>query len=87
MAPKAERFAGTLGFLGNRLPDREARVHEFFLRAAELLPDQTVLCLAAAGGTTSASPALTCATSGHVYSRDHSAFNARARAVLNVNRA
>ncbi len=29
-----ERFAGDLGFLGNRLPDREARVEEFFLRPA-----------------------------------------------------
>ncbi|HEY1217016.1 MAG TPA: hypothetical protein VGE93_25605, partial [Bryobacteraceae bacterium] len=29
------RFAGDLSFLGNRLPDREARVEEFFLRAAQ----------------------------------------------------
>jgi spore maturation protein CgeB len=29
-----ERFAADLAFLGNRLPDREARVEEFFLRAA-----------------------------------------------------
>src|SRR4051812_14445552 len=28
------RFAADLSFLGNRLPDREARVEEFFLRAA-----------------------------------------------------
>ena len=32
------RFAGDLGFLGNRLPDREARVEEFFLRPAARLP-------------------------------------------------
>src|SRR5204863_640753 len=31
------RFAGTLGFLGNRMPDREARVEEFFLKPAAAL--------------------------------------------------
>ena len=34
------RFAADLSFLGNRLPDREARVDEFFLRAAAALPEQ-----------------------------------------------
>src|SRR5437763_13392995 len=34
------RFGCDLAFLGNRLPDREARVEEFFLRAASLLPDR-----------------------------------------------
>ena len=42
VAPDA-RFAADLGFLGNRLPDREARVEEFFLRAAELLPERRFL--------------------------------------------
>jgi len=37
------RFEADLGFLGNRLPDREARVEEFFLRAAERLPDRRFL--------------------------------------------
>jgi spore maturation protein CgeB len=37
------RFAAQLAFLGNRLPDREARVQEFFLRAAALLPEQRML--------------------------------------------
>src|SRR5947209_6555202 len=32
------RFAADLGFLGNRMPDRESRVEEFFLKAASLLP-------------------------------------------------
>ena len=35
VAPE-ERFAADLTFLGNRLPDREARLEEFFLRAAAL---------------------------------------------------
>src|SRR4051794_1190390 len=32
------RFAADLSFLGNRLPDREARVDEFFVRVAAALP-------------------------------------------------
>ena len=46
------RFAADLGFLGNRLPDREARVEEFFLRAAARCPSDRS-CSAAAAGTTS----------------------------------
>ena len=37
------RFNCDLSFLGNRLPDREARVEDFFLRAAELLPEKRFL--------------------------------------------
>jgi spore maturation protein CgeB len=37
------RFAADLGFLGNRLPDREARVDEFFLRGCALLPQPRFL--------------------------------------------
>ncbi len=41
--PPDPRFAGDLSFLGNRLPDREARVEEFFLKAAELAPERRFL--------------------------------------------
>ncbi len=37
------RFAADLGFLGNRLPDREARVEEFFLRVADAQPARQFL--------------------------------------------
>ncbi|MFL5391172.1 MAG: hypothetical protein ACJ79C_20750, partial [Myxococcales bacterium] len=37
------RFGCDLAFLGNRLPDREARVEDFFLRAAALVPDARFL--------------------------------------------
>ena len=37
------RFAAELGFLGNRLPDREARVAEYFFGAAEALPQARFL--------------------------------------------
>src|SRR4029079_14291076 len=42
------RFEGALGFLGNRLPDREKRVEEFFLGPAARLPRHQFL-LAGAG--------------------------------------
>src|SRR5205814_4331374 len=41
--PRDERFSADLNFLGNRLPDREARVEEFFLRAAQQLPQHKFL--------------------------------------------
>jgi spore maturation protein CgeB len=78
------RFAGDLGFLGNRLPDREARVEEFFLKAAAALPQQQFL-LGGNGWPDRALPPNVRAV-GHVYTRDHNAFNASTRAVLNVNR-
>src|SRR5438270_4520024 len=40
VAPDA-RFRGDLGALVNRLPDREARVEEFFFSAVESLPERT----------------------------------------------
>lgn len=84
-APAEEKFTGALGFLGNRLPDREARVHEFFLRAATLLPNEPFVL----GGSGWEQPHLPANVRhvGHVFSRDHNAFNCSSRAVLNVNRA
>ena len=78
------RFTGDLGFLANRLPDREARVEEFFLRAAAALPER-VFVLGGSGWHDKAMPANVRAV-GHVYTRDHNAFNASTPAVLNVNR-
>jgi spore maturation protein CgeB len=78
------RFECELGLLANRLPDREARVEEFFLRAAGLLPGERFL-LGGNGWDDKAVPA-NVRRLGHVYTRDHNAFNSTARAVLNVNR-
>lgn len=82
--PPEARFDCDLGFLGNRLPDREARVEEFFLRAAELLPDRRFL-LGGSGWADKVIPSNVTAL-GHVYTHDHNAFNCTPRAVLNVNR-
>ena len=78
------RFAGDLGFLGNRLPDREARVEEFFLAAAAALPEKRFL-LGGSGWGDKRLPS-NVRYVGHVYTRDHNAFNCTPTAVLNVNR-
>jgi spore maturation protein CgeB len=82
--PPDPRFAADLGFLGNRLPDREARVEEFFLRAAALLPEHRFL-LGGSGWGDKPMPA-SVRDVGHVYTADHNAFNCTPRAVLNVSR-
>jgi spore maturation protein CgeB len=78
------RFRGDLSFLGNRLPDRETRVAELFFRAAELMPEKTFV-LGGSGWEPHALPR-NVRWLGHVYTRDHNAFNASAEAVLNVTR-
>jgi spore maturation protein CgeB len=82
--PPQARFEGDLGFLGNRLPDREARVEEFFLRAAAQLPERRML-LGGSGWGDKAMPA-NVQYLGHVYTADHNAFNCTPLAVLNVSR-
>lgn len=82
--PPQARFAATLGFLGNRLPDREARVEDFFLRAAALSPDAKFLLGGSGWGDRSLPPNVNYA--GHVYTQDHNAFNCTPRMVLNVSR-
>ncbi len=78
------RFAADLGFLGNRLPDREARVEEFFLKPAQLLSDRQFLIGGSGWGDKNMPPNVRDA--GHVYTRDHNAFNATPLAVLNIAR-
>ncbi len=79
------RFQADLGFLGHRLPDREARVEEFFLNAAAQLPEQEFL-LGGIGWETKALPP-NVKNLGHVYTADHNAFNCTPRMVLNISRA
>ena len=83
-APPDPRFSAALGFLGNRLPDRERRVEEFFLQAAARLPQQTFV-MGGNGWDDKAMPA-NVRYVGHVYTRDHNAFNCTPDAVLNISR-
>lgn len=82
--PPDPRFACALGFLGNRLPDREARVDEYLLRAATLCPGDRFLLGGSGWGDKPVPPNVTAV--GHVYTHEHNAFNCTPRAVLNVNR-
>ncbi|HEX8442610.1 MAG TPA: glycosyltransferase [Allosphingosinicella sp.] len=77
-------FAADLAFLGNRLPDREARVEEFFLRAASAAPERKFL-IGGNGWETKGMPA-NVRHLGHVYTHQHNAFNCTPLAVLNVAR-
>jgi spore maturation protein CgeB len=79
-----ERFACDLAFLGNRLPDREARVEEFFLKPAAHLPERQFL-IGGNGWETKAMPS-NVRHRGHVYTHEHNAFNCTPKAVLNVAR-
>lgn len=82
---RERRYAADLAFLGNRLPDREARVDFFFFDAAHAMPKARFL-LGGSGWENRALPGNVRAV-GHVYSADHNAFNSSPLAVLNVNRA
>ena len=78
------RFASDLSFLGNRLPDREARVDEFFLTPAAALPERQFL-IGGNGWESRAMPA-NLRHLGHVFTDEHNAFNCTPLAVLNVAR-
>jgi spore maturation protein CgeB len=84
--PKDARFRGDLAFCGNRMPDRESRVQEFFFRPARLRPNRRFLL--GGNGWDGKVPTLSnLAILGHIYTADHNAFNASPLAVLNVCRA
>ena len=83
-APPQPRFAGDLGFLGNRLPDRERRVEEFFLAPAARLPEQRFVLGGSGWGDKPMSPNVNYI--GHVGTADHNSFNVTPKAVLNISR-
>ncbi|MEA2934778.1 MAG: hypothetical protein QOD74_1424 [Variibacter sp.] len=73
-----------LTFLGNRLPDREARVEEFFLKPAAQLPEHSFVLGGA--GWDDKSMSRNVRRTGHVGTGDHNAFFCSGRVTLNVNR-
>jgi spore maturation protein CgeB len=82
--PARPEFSGDLGFLGNRLPDREARVDHYFFEAARALPERRFVLGGSGWGDKAKSENVRYV--GHVYTHQHNAFNASVAAVLNVNR-
>jgi spore maturation protein CgeB len=82
--PAEARYAADCSLLANRLPDREARVEEFFLRAAALAPQRRFLLAGNGWADKAMPPNVRCL--GHLGTADHNAFNCSARTVLNVTR-
>lgn len=79
-----ENFKCNLSFLGNRLPDREKRVESFFLNVAEKLSDKKFIL--GGNGWHDKPMSSNVKYIGHVYTKDHNAFNCSPDAVLNISR-
>ncbi len=77
-------LAADMGFLANRLPDREARVDAFFVAAAHSLPTRRFL-LGGSGWGDKVLPSNVISI-GHVPTSRHNALNCSSMAVLNVAR-
>ncbi|MGN6489266.1 MAG: CgeB family protein [Devosia sp.] len=82
--PSDSRYTAHLSFLGNRLPDREARVESFFLEPALALPTRQFL-LGGSGWHDKLLPG-NVNYLGHVPTAAHNAFNCTPLAVLNISR-
>jgi spore maturation protein CgeB len=83
--PPDPKFSCDLLFLGNRLPDRERRVEELFLRAAEMAPGKR-FALGGEGWSDKAIPP-NVRRIGHVGTEDHNRMNCSAGMVMNLNRS
>jgi spore maturation protein CgeB len=79
------KFKAHLSFLGNRMPDRESRVKEFFFKPAALLP-RFRFALGGNGWDANVPKLSNVVYHGHVYTYDHNSFNCSTRAVLNIDR-
>ena len=83
--PPDPSLACDVVFLGNRLPDREARVDELFLKAAALAPDKSFILGGEGWGDKHLPPNVRWI--GHVPTGDHNRVNCSADMVMNINRA
>lgn len=77
-------LASDMVFVGNRLPDREERVEEFFLRAAALAPELRFILGGEGWGSKQVPKNVRYI--GHVGTASHNGINCSARMVLNINR-
>jgi spore maturation protein CgeB len=73
-----------VAFLGNRLPDRERRVEELFLKAALLAPDKSFVLGGEGWGDKKLPPNVRWI--GHVPTHRHNVVNCSADMVMNINR-
>lgn len=81
----SSEFTCDVAFLGNRLPDREARVEELFLKAADLATEKTFI-LGGEGWGDKQLPR-NVRWIGHVPTACHNQFNCSAGMVMNINRS
>ena len=79
-----DRYRAHLTFVGNRLPDRERRVEQFFIAAAASRQERHFL-LGGSGWDDKICP-VNITKLGHVSTRLHNVVNSSALAVLNVSR-
>src|SRR5690606_38071599 len=82
--PVKKQYVCDLAFLGNRLPDRENRVEEFFIQVAEALPAYKFI-LGGSGWGDKPLPE-NVKYIGHVPTAEHNGFNCSPTAVLNISR-
>jgi spore maturation protein CgeB len=82
---RSSELVADVTLLANRLPDREARIEEFFVRPAAQRPSRAFV-LGGAGWDGKDFPP-NVRLLGHVGTNDHNAINCSALAVLNVTRA
>lgn len=83
-APPDDQWACDLLFIGNRMPDREARFREFFLGVAEAVPQARLLFGGAGWDDLPLPPNVRWI--GYCPTPQHPAMNSSARLVLNLNR-
>jgi len=81
---RSGRLRWDLLFMGNRLPDREARVEEFFFLPARLRPELRFALGGEGWGDRELPPNVEYL--GHVPTARHNEVNAAARVVLNIHR-
>jgi spore maturation protein CgeB len=82
--PADPQYQCDLAFVGNRMPDREARVDEFFFSAARQAPELKFLLGGEGWGGKPMPPNVRWI--GHVGTANHNVINCSARMVLNINR-
>jgi len=81
---KNPAYACDLAFLGNKLPESEERVYEFFIRVAEKMPDKKFLL--GGNGWGSVKLPRNIRFTGHVDASDHNAFYSSPGMILNISR-
>ena len=83
--PPRHELGCDLSLLANRLPDREARIDDFFFSAAGHLPSRQFVLGGSGWDTKSLPPNVR--NIGHVGTGEHNSFFGSGLATLNVNRA